>query len=79
LKPAVDPLRTIGGHAAWIGGQLGAEVGQHGAALLGAAPDLLAEPGLEAHAALMQQHAEPVDAAMAARAGGGQQRVSSGT
>ena len=59
---------------------LGAEVRGHRSALLGLTADLLAEPRLEAQPALMQQHVEPVDAALAARARGrASSRVSSGT
>src|SRR5471032_1736936 len=46
---------------------------EHRRALLYAHGDLLAEPGLETHAALVQQHAEAVYAAVAARAGDGEQ------
>ena len=52
---------------------LSPQIGGDGVALLGADIDGDAEPGFEAHAALVQQHAEPVDAAIAAAARGRQQ------
>ena len=58
---------------------LGAEVRGHRSALLRAHGHLLAEPRLKTQPALMQQHVEPVDAALAARTRGRQQPCLSGT